>query len=186
MLFLLGACSAKEEHTLSPQAATIFNGTSYAGWIVTGGVRSFMIEGGVLACGDEPGTLTYAEELGDFELRCDIRSDAGSSAGIAVRAPGDGTLGKAPVVVLADQLAGAAGKDPAGSIRGVMPARAAAMEPTGAWNKLVIRMQGQKLTVCINGTVTAEAEVAAPPRGHLALTGEGEFFWLRELKLTQL
>lgn len=165
---------------------SIFNGTTYAGWIVTGGARSFMIEGGVLAYGDEPGTLTYAEELGDFELRCEIRSDAGSSAGIALRAPGDGTLGKAPVVVLADQLAGAAGKDPAGSIRGVLPARAAAMEPTGAWNRLVIRMQGKHLLVSINGTVTAEADVDAPLRGHLALTGEGEFFWLRELKLKRL
>lgn len=186
VLLTLCACSAEGAESSAAAESSIFNGTSFEGWIVTGGERSFMIEEGVLAFGDEAGMLTWGEELGEFELRCEMRSDAGSSAGIAVRAPLDGTSGGSPVVVLADQLAGAMGKDASGSIRGVAPARAAAMEPTGAWNKLVIRMQGGKLMVSINGVVTADAMVQASPRGHLALVGDGEFFWLRNLRLQRL
>jgi hypothetical protein len=186
LLVVLAGCSVESTKPVSQEPRVVFDGQSYSGWILTGGTRSFMIEAGVLAVGDEPGVLTLSEELEDFELQCEVRSDAGSSAGIAVRAPRDGTTGSAPVIALADQAVGAMGKDAAGSIRGFAPATSAAMDATGTWNKLVIRVQGPNVRVTLNGTRVAEAQVPMPTRGHVAIVGSGEFFWLRDLRIQTL
>ncbi len=185
ILALLAACGAPA----APSApVALYDGQSFKGWTLLGGERAFIIEGGgVLAYGDAPGALVTAASYADFELTCQIRSDAGSSAGIALRCEADPRSNtRAALVVLADMLAPMAGKDACGSIRGVAPAKSAAMQPTGAWNGLKLTLRGQQLEVEVNDIITANARVETAASGHIALLGEGEFFWVREMVLRQL
>lgn len=184
-LLLLTACSDPQQ---LPQELVLYDGHSFAGWTLLGGSRAFMIEGeGVLAYGDAAGALVTERTFGDFTLSCDIRSDAMSAAGIALRCGADprGVEGGV-VVALADRDAAHAGKDACGGIRGVAEARSAAMEPTGTWNRLEIRMHGSEVSVRVNGVATASAVVKAPESGRIALLGGGEFFWVRDLRLKPL
>ncbi|MSR74945.1 MAG: DUF1080 domain-containing protein [Planctomycetes bacterium] len=185
LLSFLVACS-EEQRSAEPEV--LYDGKSFAGWNMSGGERSFMIEGeGVFACGDEPGVLVTRERYADFVFQCQVRSDAMSSAAIALRCGADPRSGvKGVEVVIADMGAPMAGKDACGSLRGVTPARSACMQPTGTWNPMKITLRGNSIEVSVNGVITASTSMQLPADGHIAIIGEGEFFWLRELSVTRL
>lgn len=60
------------------------------------------------------------------------------------------------------------------------------IKPAGEWNTLEITAQGPKLTLWVNGAVTASVDGCGAPKGFVGLEGEGYRIEFRNLKVKEL
>lgn len=60
------------------------------------------------------------------------------------------------------------------------------IKPAGQWNHYEIRVQGDKVTLAVNGVVVNEAAGLALRQGYLGLEAEGHEIAFRNIKLTPL
>ena len=60
------------------------------------------------------------------------------------------------------------------------------IKPAGEWNHYQIRVQGDKVTLAVNGAVVNEANGIALRKGYLGLEAEGHEITFRNIKLTPL
>jgi hypothetical protein len=60
------------------------------------------------------------------------------------------------------------------------------IKPAGEWNHYEIRVQGDKITLSVNGAVVNEIPGIALRKGHIGLEAEGHEIAFRNIKLTTL
>jgi|WetSurMetagenome_2_1015567.scaffolds.fasta_scaffold188322_2 hypothetical protein len=60
------------------------------------------------------------------------------------------------------------------------------VKPAGEWNHYELRVEGDKVTLAVNGAPVSELAGLALRKGHLALEAEGFEIAFRHLKLTEL
>lgn len=147
-----------------------------AHWSVADGV--LMFDGG----GE---SLVSARKYGDFELICDWKIGPGGDSGIYLRG--------VPQVQIWDNPAGSGGlynnqKNPSQPL-------VVADNPVGAWNRFVIRMIGERVTVHLNGHLVVDD---APlenywdrsrrvyERGEIELQAHGAPLWFRNIFIREI
>lgn len=172
-----------------PQGLTfrpVWNGKDLSGW--TQVLDSpWVVENGILLSRQSPSGRREGEswlfldgDLGDFVLRVEFRITPGGNSGIFLRDP----LGPARRVGLPDGgappwdlgvEAQINAEDPnysTGSLWEVARAPAG-LHHLGEWNELTIRVEGDRVTTWVNGTLAADARQTRSPRGAIGLQRHG-------------
>lgn len=194
----------------------IFNGDSLTGWKIADGSKNWIALNGILMHTGKPGEtkdLWSEKEYGDFTLVFDWRW---SAPGPVIKRPVIGPDGKETgeqvevqeldsgvyvrgssksQVNLWNWPCGSGevygyrtdGSQPAEVIAGVTP-RKNADKPVGEWNRMMITMKGELLTVTLNGEVVIEDArlPGVPAKGPIALQHHGAAIdfaniWIKEL-----
>ena len=185
----------------------LFNGKDFTGWIfdiLDPAVKPeavWSVADGVLICkGRPPGVMRTAQEFGNYELTVEWKwpSDGKSdNSGVLVHASTRRKMfvwPKSIEVQLANGNAGdfwtigetltVAGSQPDG--RRYLKKPGAVEKPAGEWNTAVIRCEGDKLSVKINGTLVNEATDLSVTKGAICLQSENGEVHFRKVVLTPL
>ncbi|HWQ55063.1 MAG TPA: DUF1080 domain-containing protein [Bryobacteraceae bacterium] len=164
LVFVMAAFAAAPAE---PGFVPLFNGKDLSGWKLVGGRGAgYVVEKGMIVCpADGGGNLFTEKEYADFILRLDFRLSDGGNNGVGIRAPyeGDAAYQGMEIQVLDHYAARYAKLEPwqlTGSIYNVFPSMAPkALKKAGVWNTYEITAQGRHITVKLNGTVTADADL---------------------------
>ena len=112
-----------------------------------------------------------------FELALEWKTEGETGqGGVYFRYPGSGLpRDRSFKVQFASDRGVSADAFSTGALFGVVPPDLNAVKPTGMWNTLKLRVDGEKVQVVINGqrvlqTTVADPEI--PARGHVALDGD--------------
>jgi hypothetical protein len=181
---------------LSSAQISLFNGKDLEGWTIHG-TELWYVEDGLLVCESGPdkayGYLSTNAFYDDFELTLEFKQEANGNSGVFIRSTVEGTKVSGWQVEVAPP-----GSDTGGIYesygRGWLikpdPSKDEALK-MGAWNKMKIRVQGNKVSTWLNGVsmVELEDEKIGKGKGAVALQihdGGGIKVRWRNLMLTAL
>lgn len=181
---------------LSSAQISLFNGKDLDGWTIHG-TELWYVEDGLLVCESGPdkayGYLSTNAFYDDFELTLEFKQEANGNSGVFIRSTVEGTKVSGWQVEVAPP-----GSDTGGIYesygRGWLikpdPSKDEALK-MGAWNKMKIRVQGNKVSTWLNGVsmVELEDEKIGKGKGAVALQihdGGGIKVRWRNLILTAL
>jgi 3-keto-disaccharide hydrolase len=149
----------------------LYNGKDLTGWHAKDGkIEGWKANGEMISCVGSGGWLTTDREYGDFELRLEYRIPAGGNSGVGIRYPaaGDPAHVGMEIQILDDNAPQYKDLKPAqhnGGIYYQSPPKAKASKPPGEWNRYVIRCQGPKVVVHLNGVEIQNINVEEFTRG---------------------
>lgn len=173
-----------------------------SGWTVENtGAGNFRMVDGALEVREPEGWLKSAERYGDFELVAEFRfmtDDADS--GIFVRALGESEFARGwPNSSYQVQLRNPLGESPFPPVGGIFRHGMAGGEtdydedlarrsslPTGEWQTLTVRVEGESLVVDLNGAVITRADGLANDSGFIGIQGETGTLEFRSIRLREL
>ena len=181
---------------ISRAQTSLFNGENLEGWTIHG-TELWYVEDGLLVCesGSDKayGYLSTNAYYDDFELTLEFKQEANGNSGVFIRSTVTGTKVSGWQVEVAPP-----GSDTGGIYesygRGWLikpdPAKDKALK-MGAWNKMKIRVQGNRVSTWLNGVsmVELEDDKIGEGRGSIALQihdGGGIKVRWRNLMLTEL
>ena len=150
------------------------------GW--TGDTTGYVAERGVMTCltggggGPSGGNVYVDRELTDFTLRFDFKLPAGANNGVGLRATAGTNAAYAGMESqildnTADKFAGIKPWQAHGSVYGIAPALRGYLEPTGHWNREEIVVDGDRVTVTLNGKVIVDADLSEVAPGGRTVDG---------------
>jgi 3-keto-disaccharide hydrolase len=151
---------------------------------------------GIIVCAGDGGHewLRYDLELGDFEFHVEwrlikIADKEKYNSGVFVRNNENGSVWYQAQV--GSPAAGFLfGENPEGAGLARFNLRAAMkgypLKEVGKWNTYVIRCQGEKISLWVNGKKTSEFDRCNNPRGYLGLEAEGSRIEFRRLRIKTL
>ena len=181
---------------ISRAQTSLFNGENLEGWTIHG-TELWYVEDGLLVCESGPdkayGYLSTNAYYNDFELTLEFKQEANGNSGVFIRSTVTGTKVSGWQVEVAPP-----GSDTGGIYesygRGWLikpnPAKDKALK-MGAWNKMKIRVQGNRVSTWLNGVsmVELEDDKIGEGKGSIALhihDGGGIKVRWRNLMLTEL
>jgi hypothetical protein len=143
----------------------LFNGKDLTGW--TGAVNDYQVVDGVLQCKPgHHGNLLTEETFDNFVVRLEFKLPPGGNNGLAIRAPlSNSELAYAgmELQVLDDsapQYADLYDYQYHGSLYGLAPATRGYLRPVGKWNYQEVTVNGDHISVCLNGFEILNVNVA--------------------------
>ena len=205
VLLLLAGCTSKPH----PQAATLFNGTDLTGWkglVADPESRSKMspeelaaaqskaddsmrehwvVEDGVLVFDGKGDNLVTEEDYEDFELWVDWKIKPRGDSGIYLRG--------SPQVQIWDDKIGSGGIY--NNKRSLSKPLVNADHPVGEWNNFHILMEGELVTVWLNGQLVVDGikmenywnrSIPIYPSGPIELQNHGNTLYFRNIYLREL
>ena len=203
----------QEVYTLSEEEKNegftlLFDGRDIDQWIPADGYD--MTENGYLRSDPDAksGRNLYTKEAyGDFVYRFEFKLTSGANNGIGIRTPVDGDaayLGM-EIQVLDDTADIYSNLEPYqyhGSVYGIIAAKRGSLRPLGEWNEQEIRIQGDRITVTVNGQVIVDGDLKEATKngaldgkghpglanrsGHIALLGHGSEVFFRNIRVKKL
>jgi len=203
ILFLLGAAAAAAQ---TATTTDLMPDESLKGWTrvaipATDGLKPVMQwrvdkEQNMLVCSGLGGHewLMMDRELGDYILELDWRFTPRSpterryNSGVGIRLSKWGELwvqaqtGQAGAYLFGTNLVDGAIKN--FNLQNQMKENR--VKPAGEWNHFIVRVQGDTVTLDVNGMVVSEAHGIALRRGYLGLEAEGYEVAFRNIKYTPL
>ena len=191
---------------VEPGFTPLFDGRTLNGWV--GDTEGYEVVDHAIRCKpDGGGDLRSAAEYDDFILRFDFKLTSGGNNGIAVRAPIEGNAAYEGMEIqvidnTAEQYADLKPWQFHGSAYGLSPAERGWMLPPGTWNREEIRLDGDHVTVTLNGHVILDTHLdaileAGPPSGashpgarrtsgHIGFCGHGSDVAFRNIRIHPL
>lgn len=214
---------AGEPNTLTDQEKAdgfklIFDGKSTEGfrnfkkedvspkWIVKDGALTLTEKGG--------GDLLTKNQYQDFEFRFEFKIAANGNSGIMWHSTEGGTrpyeTGPEYQILDSHTKTGYPHETKKGNVAGafydILPAKPELTKPTGEWNEGSIKVVGSKITLTINGAVTADVDTTTDawkdllakskfatwakfnkePKGHLVFQDHGDVVSFRSLRVKEL
>ncbi len=159
-----------------PEVA-LFDGQSLAGWeriaarVPAGQAdRAFEVEDGLLVSrGEGGGWLATRQDHGDFELSLEFRTSPGANSGVYLRAPADDShISRTGLEIqILDEDAEAHRKiqpwQKTGALYHVAAPEPGHLRPPGQWNTMVLRAEGPRLIVRLNGAVVVDDRMDRHP-----------------------
>jgi hypothetical protein len=186
----------------------LYNGRDLTGWHVQSGkLEAWKANGDMISCvAPGGGWLTSDKEYGDFELQVEYRIPAGGNSGIGIRYPrqGDPAHVGMEIQILDDEAAEYKGKLKAAQYNGGIyyqaPATAKPGRKPGEWNRYVIRCEGPRIRIRLNGTEIQNINVEEyrtgeggykplaerPRRGHVGMQSHGNQVDFRKIRIREL
>ena len=172
-LLALGLAAAAAPAPATAQDAawtTLFDGSSLDGWSVIGGAnwRLDPRDGSVVADAGEEGHLVTESSYGDFEVVIEFWVEPRTNSGVYIRCsdPLEITAQGCYEANISDER-----PDPTyrtGAVVGVS-SPLEVVNAGGRWNEYVIRADGPRLTVTLNGVRTVDAEDSTHSAGVIGL-----------------
>ncbi|MCA8941189.1 MAG: DUF1080 domain-containing protein [Planctomycetes bacterium] len=183
----------------------LVEGADLAGW--RGAVESCDVSDGTLLWrAGEGGTLFTEREFGDFVVEFEFQLPPGGNNGLAIRYPGEGTpaySGMCELQILDDDHESYAKLDPRqyhGSAYGMVAAERGYLRPAGSWNHELVRVEGSRVRVELNGTRILDADLASVKeflddkphpglersRGAFGFCGHGDSVRFRRVRIREL
>ena len=139
----------------------LFNGTSTAGWHVTGGENQWKAINGVLTNTQRGGNLVTDQTYGDFKLHVEFKYPPEGNSGVYLRGRYEAQI-EDSVVSRAENTGGL------GAIYGFLIPNQNAAKGANEWQTYDITLVGRRITVVLNGkTVICEANIPGPTGGAL-------------------
>ena len=158
----------------------LYNGKDLTGWHAKDGrLDVWKAKGEILSCsGGGGGWLTTDREFSDFELRVEWKIAAGGNSGIGIRYPAKGDPAHAgmEIQILDDDAPDYKNLQAAQYTGGVyyqVPPKAKPAKAPGEWNRYVIRCQGPRIRIWLNGVEIQNVNVEEQTKGeggHLPLS----------------
>ena len=160
---------------------SLFNGKDLAGW-KTYGTEKWYVEDGLLICESGPdkayGYLATEKHYKDFELNLEFKQEANGNSGVFIRSTIEGTKITGWQVEVAQKRTSLEGDATGGIYESY--GRGWLIKPdmekdknlkAGEWNKMKIRVVGDKVTTWLNGVemVTLTDEKIGQGEGSIAL-----------------
>ena len=149
----------------------LFNGKDFTGW--AGAVDNYTIVDGSIQCLKGKGGTLYTEKTyADFVARVEFKLPPAGNNGLAIRYPSPNELdggtdpayvGMTELQVLDDGHPSYANIDPRqrhGSVYGIVAAKPGYLRPVGEWNYQIVKVEGSRITVELNGTTILDADIA--------------------------
>ena len=153
-----------------PEWTVLFDGSSLDGWNVLGGANWRLDEsdGSVMADMGIEGHLVTESSYDDFEVIVEFWVESRTNSGVYIRCsdPTDITARNCYEVNISDMRADQTYRT--GSIVGVS-SPSEVVDGGGHWNEYVIRAEGPRLTVTMNGIETVNAEDSEHSAGVIGL-----------------
>ena len=166
MALFLAACAGQLQ---GGNWTTLFGGTSLDGWNRIGDANWRLEEGAVVADqgGKTPSYLVSKDSYGDFELTVEFWFDAKANSGVFLRCSDPRKVGAATAyeVQISDGRTDGYGTAAITDLARVSPPLRAAAQ----WNTYVITAKGPRLSVMLNGTLSASVENSKYAHGPIAL-----------------
>ena len=178
-LFILAAMVFTSSMLMGQTA--LFNGKDLTGW-KTYGTEKWYVEDGLLVCESGPdkayGYLATEEHYKDFELNLEFKQEANGNSGVFIRSTIEGTKITGWQVEVAQKRTSIDGDATGGIYESY--GRGWLIKPemekdknlkAGEWNKMRIRVVGDKVTTWLNGVemVTLTDEKIGQGEGSIAL-----------------
>lgn len=169
----LAACDsgAPEATTPEPAASTavvLFDGTSLDRFTPAGGAEWALEDGTVASSGPASGFLVSNEEFGDFRLHAEFLTSEDANSGIFIRCRDVAAINPETCyeVNIFDRRA-----DPTYRTGGIVDVAAPLVhiDAAGQWNTYEIEAVGDRLTVHMNGVLTADVRDDSLASGRIAL-----------------
>ncbi|MBB5352162.1 hypothetical protein HNR46_002405 [Haloferula luteola] len=216
---------AAEPNTLTPEEKEqgfelLFDGKSLDGW------RTFreeepraqwkVVDGTITLTEGGGGDLITKEEFGDFDFRCEWKIVSGGNSGIIWRSTEEHNYPwvSGPEYQILDSFPSPTHKYPheieaknlAGGLYALKSAKPEWSKPAGEWNEARLVIQGTRITLYLNGTVTADVDSTTDEfkemlskskfngwehfnkakQGHIALQDHGDTVSFRTVRLRKL
>lgn len=173
----------------------LFNGVDLTGWVTIGGGRWYVDNRELVGdpTAGHPGWLMSTEEFGDYDLELEFYLAPGANSGVFLRAWSDGSPNGQDfreIQIVDDAAPASASLAPDRRMASLY--RIAAPDPppnvpTGQWHRMVIRLQGQRVQVSVNGVSVLDHEHEfAASRARIGLqlhTGQVRF---RNIRIREL
>jgi len=198
----------------------LFDGKSLKGW------RTYKEEkprgqwkvedGAITLTSGGGGDLITEDQYGDFDFRCEWKIADQGNSGIMWRSTEDHQYPwvSGPEYQILDSFAKPGHKythetdkgNIAGSFYDIIPGKEEWSKPVGEWNETRIVVKGSKITLYLNGTVTAEVDTATDafkellakskfngwehfnkaPKGHIVFQDHGDKVAFRSIRIRKL
>lgn len=182
--------------SLSAQKKSLFNGENLEGWTIYG-TEKWYVEDGLLICESGPdkgyGYLSTNDNYKNYILELEFKQEADGNSGVFIRSTVDGTTVSGWQVEIAPP-----GKHTGGVYESYGrnwlikpdPKKDKALK-MGEWNKMKIKVDGDKLTSWLNGTemITLNDEIIGAGEGAVLLQihdGGGIKVKWRNIKIKEL
>jgi hypothetical protein len=169
----------------------LFDGKSLDGWHVMNKGK-FSVKDGIIFLNKGGGWLRSDKEHKDFELRMEFRFvSKGADSGIFVRASKEGNNWPAKnyqVQTMDNDSIGAvfAAGLPGGKVKRDVAKVKAVRKKTGEWQSYVIRLQGGRIEVKLNGETVTTGDGLADRAGYIGLQGEGGQLEFKNIRIKEL
>lgn len=145
----------------------LFNGKDLTGWEQVGGEnKTWGVENGLLFTSGGGGSwLSTTQEYGDFELELEFNVPKDGNSGVFIRTPREGNpaFEGSEIQVIDDDATEYGPLKPyqfCGSVYATIPPSHRATLAAGEWQKMQIRVQGQKVNVRINGSEIVNGDLS--------------------------
>jgi hypothetical protein len=143
--------------SLSAQKKTLFNGENLEGWTIYG-TEKWFVEDGLLVCESGPdnayGYLGTNEHYKNYVLELEFKQEADGNSGVFIRSTVDGTTVSGWQVEIAPPGLHTGGVYESYGRQWLIKPEAEKDKALkmGEWNKMKIKVNGDKLTSWLNGT----------------------------------
>lgn len=217
-LALVGAAAA-DDNALTPAEEDagwrlLFDGRTLEGWQTSSQQPSQreVADGALNPHGCGGYMLIHEQTWENFELALDYQLSPGCNSGVFFRVwplePREGKdVGFNGLEIALDDTTGAGYHD-SGALYDLVPPKRNAQQPAGEWNHFVLRCEGSRVSVELNGEVVLETDLADftqpnvrpdgtphkfdvaycdhPRRGYIGLQDHGGDCWFKNIKLREL
>ena len=181
---------------------SLFNGKDLSGWM--GALDGYEVKDGAIYAKDGFNNIYTEKEYSDFVLRFEFCFDVpGVNSGIGIRTPmgvDAAYHGMCEVQILdhdAPIYKGLRDYQVHGSVYGIAPAKRIRHKEYGQWTSQEIRVEGQHVTVKVDGEVVVDAEVSESidgykhpgilnTCGYIGILGHGEGVRFRNIRIKPL
>ena len=198
-LILLSAFTAFTAAISTAAPVSLFNGKDLTGWTGTG----YEVKDGAIVCTPKGRNLSTAKQYTNYVFEFEFKLPPGGNNGIGIHYPGNGNPANTGMEVQVldnthPKYAKLKDYQFHGGLYTLQAAKKGHLKPVGEWNKEKITVNGNKVTIELNGTVINEANLdelqkkypkhAGVKRrsGHICFCGHGDPVQFRGMKITEL
>lgn len=197
LALILCACKAKTEE--QNKAVTLFNGKDLTGWKGTG----YMVKDGAISCTPKGKNLMTEKVYTNYVFDFEFKLPAGGNNGVGIHYPGEGDPAYVGMEVqvlddTAEKYKTLKDYQFHGGLYTLQAAKKGHLKPLGEWNHQKITVNGNKVTVELNGTIINEANLDELAKkypkhkgilrrsGHITFCGHGDPVQFRNISVLEL
>ena len=204
-VFLSASCASTANDNLIFTSLFEKDADLATNWI--GNLKGYKAENDTIIAQPKCGHIFTKKEYQDYVLRFDFKLEPHANSGIGIRAPhpdsGKGTnvaYSSVEIQILDNthpKYAKLKDYQFHGSVYGIAAAKKGAEKPLGEWNHQEMRLQGNQLTVILNGQLILDSDISKGDAGkfakgrnrasgHIAIAGHGPGVTFRNISVAEI